>query len=121
MRYSKFTILKLAGRKLAILLLITVSAVASFATLGDGKKNSSLSKSALLSSKTIKPGFFSLRSGYTYRGNQVIKPQAQSRFINLSTTVTYQKGNTTYIVPLKKKMIFNNVKIEIGNRQLRRN
>ena len=121
MSYSKFTILKLAGRKLAILLLIAVSAIASFATLGDGKKNSNLSKSALLSSKTIKPGFFTLRSGYTYRGNQVIKPQSQNRFINLSTTITYQKGNTTYILPLKKKMIFNNVKIEIGNRQLRRN
>ena len=106
---------------MAIFLLIAVSAVASFATLGEGKKNSSLPKSSLLSSKTIKPGFFSLRSGYTYRGNQVIKPQSQSRFINLSTTVTYQKGNTTYIVPLKKKAMLNNVKIELGNRQLNRN
>lgn len=121
MSNSNNTILKLASRKLAIFLLIAVSAVASFATLGDGKKTSGLSKNKLLSSKNIKPGFFSLRSGYTYRGNQVIKPQAQSRYINLSTTVTYQKGNTTYIVPLKKKLILNNVKIEIGNNQLRRN
>ncbi len=121
MSYSKITILQLAGRKLAIFLLIAVSAIASFATLGDGKKKSGLSKSSLLSSKSFKPGFFSLRSGYTYRGNQVIKPHSQTRFINLSTTVTYQKGNTTYIVPLKKKLIFNNVKIELGNRQLHRN
>ena len=121
MSYSKFTIFKIAGRKLAVMLLIAVSAIASFATLGDGKKNSSLPKSSLLSSKTAKPGFFSLRSGYTYRGNLVIKPQSQNRFISLSTTVTYQKGNTTYIVPLKKKLILNNVKIDLGNRQLRRN
>lgn len=121
MSQTRFSILRIAGRKLAIFLVIAFSAVAAFATLGDGKKNSSLSKRSLLSSKTIKPGFFSLRSGYTYRGSQVIKPQSPSRFINLSSTVTYQKGNTTYIIPLKKKMILNNVKIELGNRQLHRN
>ena len=112
---------KFLGRKLAVILLIAGSAAASFATLGDGKKKSSLPKTSLLSSKTTNPGSFSLRSGYTYRGNQVINPQTQNSYISLNTTVTYQKGNTTYIVPLKKKVILNNVKIDIGNRQLRRN
>ncbi len=121
MNHPKLTILKFAGKKLAVVLLIAVSAVASFATLGDGKKKSNSSKSSLLSSRTAKSGPFSLRSGYTYRGNQVINPNNQNKYINLNTTVTYQKGNTTYIVPLKKKVIMNNVKIELGNRQLRRN
>ncbi|MBC7873687.1 MAG: hypothetical protein H7Y01_06815, partial [Ferruginibacter sp.] len=112
---------KVVGRKLAVLLLIAVSAVASFATLGDGNKKSDLPKKSLLSSKTIKAGSFSLRSGYTYRGNQVINSQIQKRYLSLNTTVTYQKGNTTYIVPLKKKVILSNVKIDIGNRQFQRN
>lgn len=114
-------ILKIAVKKLAVLLLIAVFAIASFATLGDGNKKSSLPKKSLLSSKTVKQGVFSLRSGYTFRGNQVINTQIQNRYISLNTTVTYQKGNTTYIVPLKKKVILNNVKIDLGNRQLRRN
>jgi hypothetical protein len=118
---SKFNIYTFLSRKLAVLLLIAVSAVASFATLGDGKKKSNSSKSSLLSSKTTRPGSFSLRSGYTYRGNQVINTQPQNKYISLNSTVTYQKGNTTYIVPLKKKVILNNVKIELGNQQLRRN
>jgi hypothetical protein len=109
-------------RKMSVLLLIVLSAAASFATLGDGKNSkSTTSKNSLLSSRTIKPGSFSLRSGYTYRGNQVINAQPQKQYISFNTTVTYQKGNATYIVPLKKKVILNNVKLEIGNRQLRRN
>jgi hypothetical protein len=123
MNHPKLTILwRVLGRKLAIFLLMGVSAVASFATLGEGnKKSGRTTTSSLLSSKTTKPGTFSLKSGYTYRGNQVINSQVAKRYINLNTTVTYQKGNTTYIVPLKKKVALNNVKIELGNRQLRRN
>lgn len=121
MSHHSSTISKSIGKKLAVLLLIAVSAAASFATLGDGNKNSTSSKASLLSSKALKPGYFSLKSGYIYRGNQVISLQSQQKYINLNTTVTYQKGNITYIVPLKKKVILNNVKIELNNRQLRRN
>ena len=122
MNHPKLAILKKAAfRKLSVLLLISVSAIASFATLGDGKKKSSSSKSPLLSFKPVaKPGSFSLRSGYTYRGTQVINT-SEKKYIRLNTTVTLQKGNTTYIVPLKKKVILQNVKIEIGNRQFKRN
>jgi len=113
--------LKFLSRKLAVLLVIAVSGIASFATLGDGKKKTTGSSSSLLSSRTVRPGYFSLRSGYTYRGTQVMSQQSQTRYISLNTTVTYQRGNTTYIVPLKKKVLLSNVKIDISNRQLRRN
>jgi len=122
MNHPKLTIVwRIIGRKLAVMLLIAVSAVASFATLGEGNKKSGRSTASLLSSRTNKPGSFSLKSGYTYRGNQVINSQATKKYISLNTTVTYQKGNTTYIVPLKKKVALSNVKIEIGNQQIRRN
>lgn len=122
MTYPRLNIFwKVIGRKLAVILLIAVSAFASFATLGEGNKKSGRSTSSLLSSRTTKPGSFTLRSGYTYRGNQVITAQTQKKYINLNTTVTYQKGNTTYIVPLKKKVVLSNVKIDLGNRQLRKN
>jgi hypothetical protein len=122
MNHPKLTIFwRVLGRKLAVMLLMAVSAVASFATLGEGNKKSGRTTSSLLSSKTTKPGAFTLKSGYTYRGNQVINSQVTKKYISLNTTVTYQKGNTTYIVPLKKKVALSNVKIELGNRQLRRN
>ncbi len=122
MNHPKLTFVRRAlAKKLAVFALIAVSAIASFATLGDGNKKSG-PKGSLLSSRNIHSGSFTLRSGYTFRGNQVISPEVnKQRIINLNTTVTYQKGNTTFILPLKKKMILSNIKIDIGNRQFQRN
>ena len=111
---------RLISRKLAVIILITGSAAASFATLGDGKSASTKPKKALLSAKSNYSNGFSLKSGYTYRGNQVIT-NAPNRYVQMNTVVSYQKGHTTYVLPLKKKMILENVKIDISNRQLRRN
>ena len=114
-------VIKVLSRNLPILILLTVSAIGAFATLGDGKKKRNLPKKSLLSNKTFTAGYFSLKSGYTYRGNQIINAETEKRYIRLNTIVTMQKGNTTYIVPLKKKVILQNVKIDISNRQFQRN
>jgi hypothetical protein len=106
--------------KIAVLMLIAVSAAGAFATLGDGSlKKKHATPSLLLSNKT-QTNSFSLRSGYSFRGSDVINYREQ-RFVNMNTVLTYQKGNTTYIVPLKKKVMLGNVKIELGNRQFRNN
>jgi hypothetical protein len=122
MNRTKLTILcRIASRKLAVLLLVTVS-VAAFATLGDGKSKPSAKKKNLLSSKSVyNQGTFSLKSGYDFRGSQVLTTENETKYIRLHTDVTLQKGKTTYTVPLKKKVILDNVKIDIGNRQFQRN
>jgi len=51
----------------------------------------------------------------------VINNNSEKKYIRLNTVVTVQKGNVSYIVPLKKKVLIDNVKIDISNRQLRRN
>jgi hypothetical protein len=114
-------LLRIIGRKLAILLLIIVSTAGAFATLGDGtiKRDKSIRSKSLLTNKT-QASSFSLRSGYSFRGAQVINTQSE-RFVNLNTVLTYQKGSTTYILPLKKKVLLDNVKIDLSNRQFRRN
>jgi hypothetical protein len=111
------------SKKLAVLFLITVSAIASFATLGDGNSKSDLPKKSLVLSgrSSNRQGAFSLKSGYTFRGNNVINSQTERKYIRINTNVTMQKGNTTYIVPLKKKVGIGNVKLDIGNRQFQRN
>jgi hypothetical protein len=115
-------VLRIVGRKLAVLLLLTVSA-AAFATLGDGNKSEGPKRSLLSSKTNSRPGSsFSLRSGYSFRGNQVINNNTTStRYIRLNTVVTMQKGKTTCIVPLKKRVGIGNVKIDLGNRQFQRN
>ncbi len=123
MNLRKLTIPKFkAGKKLVVTILIAATTIVSFGALGDGNKRPDLKKkSPLLSGKTYYQGSFSLRSGYTYRGSRVLTTQSNNQYINLNTVVTHQRGNTTYIVPLKKKVILDKVKIELGNRQFQRN
>lgn len=93
-------------KRLTVVLLLAVSAIGAFATLGDGKIKSNNSKRlSLLSDKSVTiRNSFNLRSGYSFRGSQVINPQNE-RNISVNTTFTYQQGHTTYTVPLKKKLV----------------
>ncbi len=116
MKTDRYTILAFIKRKAVTLFLMVAFTAGAFATLGDGKskdKNKSLFPSQKVS---IRPGYFSLKSGNGYRGSFVI--DQESRFILLNTSVTYQKGNTTYIVPLKKKVILQNVTLKIDFLQI---
>ena len=114
-------ILKAAGRKLAIFLLLAGTAYAAFAISGDGKtKNTSTPKRSLLSNKSSSTSkSFSLRSGYNFRGSRVISNQ-ETQYITLNTVVTFQKGHTSYIVPLKKKVILNDKVVFNPNAATRR-
>lgn len=120
MNPQRLNITKFPGRKLAVTLLIVACAAGAFATLGDGKTKSASSRTSLLSSKKAKLGSFSLKSGYSFRGSQVLNPETEKRYISLSSFATLQKGNTTYVVPLKKKVALSNVKIQLGNQQFHR-
>ena len=99
---------KIVSRKLAVILLIAVSAITAFATLGDGRMRASSAPRSLLSARTTVQSGFSLRSGYNFRGSQVINTQSE-RYIDFNTVVTCQKGRTTYILPLKKKILLNKI------------
>ena len=93
---------RLLKRKLATAVLVTVS-LAAFATLGDGggsKKNT----------RSFNSKSFSLKSTYNYRGNAVFSTPCTNKFITLNTVVTYQKGNSTYILPMKRKILLDKVK-----------
>ena len=95
-------------RKIATVLLITVS-VAAFATLGDGGKKTFSTKNLLSKKASYNFKNFSLKTGYQYRGSILLSLQQQNAYISLNT-VTYHKGNTTYILPLKKKLVLDKIK-----------
>lgn len=106
---TKSQILRLS-RKLTISLVLAGLALGAYATLGDGKtKKTSSSNNSILSIKTpVSSGSFTLRSGYNFRGRQVINTRKEApKYITLNTAVTYQNGHTSYIVPLKKKVLLN--------------
>jgi hypothetical protein len=111
----RIIIKKLLTRKLTTLFLIGLS-VTAFAIVGDGKMKGK--RSSLLNSKpTIIPGKFSLRSGYEYRGSQIMNQQKDNNSFTRNSLVTYQKGNMTYILPVKTIMP-QKIKLTLGIPQL---
>lgn len=97
--------------KAATLLLISASTIGAFAIVGDGKGKEK-NKSLLTNRYTAKPGYFSLRGSKASYGPQF--NHNSSKFIMVNATYTYQKGNATYIVPLKNKVMLNNVSFKLG-------
>ena len=87
-------------KKIATVLFVTVSFVA-FATLGDdsGKKGKKAYSSELLPYNAKN---FSLRSNYAYKSNNLFSEPEKKNFIMLNPIVTYQKGNSSFVLPLKK-------------------
>lgn len=105
-------------RILALAFLLFIGA-AAYASLGDGKKRQSTTTRKLLSGRTLGfDGTLSLRSGYNFRGTTVLAPQ-QQRVVKLNTDVTMQVGKNSITLPLRKNVLVNKLKIELGNRSLR--
>ncbi|MBO9618383.1 MAG: hypothetical protein J7539_05035 [Niabella sp.] len=51
---------------------------------------------------------FSLRSKFQFRGDKLLTPETSTNnYINLNTSISYQKGQNTYIVPYQKKVVLN--------------
>jgi hypothetical protein len=104
--------------KSAIIILMAVSTFGAFATLGDGKKKPASKTKPILSYQKTFPlkGSFTLKTGYNYKANQLSSAQTKVSVINLNTVVSYQRGNATYMVPVKNKALLDKVKFGLGVR-----
>lgn len=102
-------------KKVVTAVLLTAS-IAAFATFGEGGRKDR--GEGLLSNKSrfFSAKSFSLKSNYNYRGSQVFHTNSTTtgRYIVLNTNITYQKGNSTYIMPLKRKVLLEKVTVN-GN------
>ena len=99
-------------RKLATLLLIGAS-LAAFATLGDGSGKRSVLHSKTLLTTKVPHNYksFSLKTGYNYRGKNILSSvKTEGKYIQLNNAVSYQKGNATYNMPMKKKILLDKIK-----------
>jgi hypothetical protein len=94
-------------RKVATLVLLTAS-VAAFATLGDGGKKGNPDNTPVFLPYNAKN--FSLRSNYNYQSNNLLNMPEKKEFIMLSPVITNQKGNSTYVLPLKKIPLMGKIK-----------
>jgi hypothetical protein len=89
---------------LAIAILFSVVAEA-WADRGIGRKSKNKTILNINASSNIRNSIaFNIKSGLTYKGSLLNTRQTVGSAIMNTSIVTYQKGNTTYIVPYKNKI-----------------
>lgn len=94
-----------------ILLLFLMNGImlSSWADRGVGKKKSKISLN-LNTPRTSGNINLTLKSGLSYKGNQINTSDSKTNSFSDLTTVSYKKGNTIYIIPYKQKVVVPEVK-----------
>jgi hypothetical protein len=83
-----------------MLTLLSVASVILFAASGGKKKGNSSARSNLSVRQSTQ--VFSLRSGYQFKGNRLLKTDDAKRdYISLNNYNSVRKGNTTYFIASK--------------------
>ncbi|HVF81572.1 MAG TPA: hypothetical protein VM884_06545 [Flavisolibacter sp.] len=105
---------RIIKRKIATAVLISAS-VAAFATLGDDGGKTLKNKGSVLLPYSAKN--FSLRSNYNYKSNNFFSEPEKKNFILLNKVITLQKGNASFVMPLKKLPLMGKIKFAPSSSQ----
>lgn len=93
-------------RQMTISALLVISFGLTFASTGGGgdKKNNNHIplRSEFVPIRTTNN--FTLKAGPSYRGSYTLGEEKTKNVISVNTLITYQKGNSTYIIPYKFKV-----------------
>ena len=99
------------AKKILLLGILTGTMLVSFADRGIGKKAKSKIVLNINTNNSIKNSIsFNLKTGLKYKGSLLSSVQQQSNSLISTEIVTYQKGNSIYIIPYKQKIIVPEIK-----------
>jgi hypothetical protein len=84
-------------RKLLVSTLMIAVVSLAFASKGGGGEKKNTPSTALKTS-------FTLKAGPTFSGNYFLSTEKKSDYVSFNTLITYQKGNSTYIMPYHYKI-----------------
>jgi hypothetical protein len=98
-----------------IMLIVSVLFSTAFSAMADrgiGKKSKSARVTLNISTPSTLRNSLSLnlKNGLKYTGSMVLNQQGSGGSMMKSSLVTYQKGNTTYIIPYKQKVVMPEIK-----------
>jgi len=82
--------------------ILFIAVAIAFASKGGDKKKNAQSKSELAPINISSA--FTLKNGISYMGSHVFSQQRERANISINTVITYQHGNTIYIMPYKYKV-----------------
>jgi hypothetical protein len=106
-------------KKLFRILLLTTAftglLLPSFADRGLGKKKNKVTLNIKTPTSFASSLRFNLRNGMKYTGSSLLRPLGNTKTVTTSTysfntLVTYQKGKSIYIVPMKQKVLVADVR-----------
>ncbi|HYF29905.1 MAG TPA: hypothetical protein VD993_02190 [Chitinophagaceae bacterium] len=88
-------------------------AILTFASKGGGggEKNKNVPAANYFTPIRTANGF-TLKSGPVYRGSQLFTQQKKNDVITFTSVITYQRGNTTFILPYKNRVSVPTTKVK---------
>ncbi|MBS1948671.1 MAG: hypothetical protein JST47_12980 [Bacteroidetes bacterium] len=86
----------------ALSMLLAGVVVIAFASKGGGDKKKNVITKSEFAPINIS-GTFTLKNGISYMGSYFLNQQKERNNISANTVITYQNGNTIYIMPYKYK------------------
>ena len=94
------------AKKILLLSILTGTMLVSFADRGIGKKSKTKVILNINTTNSLKNSIsFNLKGGLKYKGSLLSNVQQQNKSLISTELVTYQKGNSIYIIPYKQKII----------------
>ena len=110
---------KLMRKMLVSTLLIAVVGL-TFASKGGGGEKKKATHTPLKTNFTPirTTNGFTLKTGPSYTGSYLVGQEKTDNYISFHTLITYQKGNSIYILPYKYKMNTANVYLNNGGSNL---
>ncbi len=100
----------LTKKLLAFFILLSI-VVDAWADKGFGRKNKNKATLNITAPSSIRNAIaFNLKSGLSYKGSLLSSRKNVAGIILNTSIVTYQKGNSTYIVPYKNKITVTEIK-----------
>lgn len=101
------TVINIQAKKLRLHIVFNLSMIVfvalAFASKGGGDKKKSVASKADFSPINISNAF-TLKNGISYMGSHIFSQQKEKASFSVNTVVTYQNGNTIYIMPYKYKV-----------------
>jgi hypothetical protein len=97
-------IYKTLARKSAICFVLTAMAILAFASKGGGGGEKGKTPLTNQFTPIRTAGGFTLKAGPVYRGSHLFNQERKKDAVVISSVVTYQRGNTTFILPYKSRV-----------------
>ena len=96
--------MKKLTRHIGIITVLVVMAILTFASKGGGgnKKNNNSYKNSFTPIRSVSS--FTLKSSPSYTSTSIYGLQKDNKKLSFSSMITYEKGNTIYILPYKYKV-----------------